>query len=68
MLKLPCNRSSLLWCVIYTCWYIGVLIKCEMPHPEKHMDVYVLTEYTVCVDKTVTCKVKVVLKQCPLVF
>ena len=41
-----------------------------MQYPEKRMDVYVyvLTEYTVCVDKTVTCKAKLVLKQCPLVF
>jgi hypothetical protein len=41
-----------------------------MQHPEKHTDVYmyVLTEYTVCIDKTVTCKVKGALKQCPLVF
>ena len=39
-------------------------------HPEKHLDVYayVVTEYTVCIDKTVTCKVKAAFKQCLLVF
>ena len=38
LLKLPCDRSSLLWCVIHvgTC----VLITCEAQHTEKHMDVY----------------------------